>query len=70
MKDKKKKYNLSYFIKDGGDLSPSVNASEMNANEMKKRMNDLNAELAEQEQNEISTWLLQTNRYSRSHYNM
>ena len=54
MKDKKRKYDLSYFIKDGGDISPSVNASEMNANEMKKRMNNLNAELAELEQNEIN----------------
>jgi hypothetical protein len=52
MKDKKRKYDLSYFIKDGGDISPSVNASEMNANERQKMMNNLNAELAEQ--NEIN----------------
>jgi hypothetical protein len=57
MKDKKRKYDLSYFIKDGGrakDTSPSVNASEMNEEEMKRRNNNLNAELAELDQNEIN----------------
>ena len=52
MKDKRRKYDLSYFIKDGGkskDTSPSVNASEMNEEEMKRRNNNLNRELREME---------------------
>jgi hypothetical protein len=52
MKDKRKKYNLSYFIKNGGksiDTSPSVNASEMNEDEIKRRNNNLNRELREME---------------------
>ena len=52
MKDKRRKYDLSYFIKDGGkpiDTSPSVNASEMNSEEMKRRNNNLNRELREME---------------------
>lgn len=53
MKDKTKKYDLSYFIKDGGrrasDTSPAVNSSEMNEEEMKRRNNNLNRELREME---------------------
>jgi hypothetical protein len=57
MKDKRRKYDLSYFIKDGGkskDISPSVNASEMNENEQKRRNKELNEELAGLDQNDSS----------------
>jgi len=48
MKDKKRKYDLSYFIKDGArsiDTSPSVNASEMDPEVIKKRNRNLQEEL-------------------------
>jgi len=52
MKDKRRKYDLSYFMKYRGgakDTSPSVNASELNSEEIKRRNNNLNRELREME---------------------
>ena len=64
MKDKRRKYDLSYFIKDGGkskDTSPSVNASEMNENERKRRNDELIQELQEIEDGEREVRILDVN---------
>ena len=46
MKDKKRRYDLSYFMKYGGS-PPSINVSEMSNNARDERNQSLNEELQE-----------------------